>query len=132
MTRSSVPFRHFGSALSGCLAILAILVCTLGAARAQVSPFRGYSGPTLPKQDLEAGTKAAGRLLGSDPKPVGAVETWTGPASGNSGTLTIERAYQRQGRECRDIRSHVTYKTGSERSFLFHACRVSGQWKLVD
>ena len=45
MTRSSVPFRHFGSAFSGCLAILAILVCTLGAARAQVSPFVATAGP---------------------------------------------------------------------------------------
>ena len=116
----------------GCLILLAALACLPMSARAQVNPFRPFHGPTLPRADLDAGKQAASRLLGADPKPVGATETWTGPTSGNSGVLTIERAYQRQGHVCRAVRSRIIYKQGTERSFLLQACRVGGRWRLAD
>jgi surface antigen len=107
------------------------LLCMGAAAHAQINPFRSYRGPTLSQADLDEGTKAAARLLGDNPKPVGTVETWTGPKSGNRGTLTVERAYQRDGQPCRAIRSRVTYKSGTQRTFLLDTCRVAGQWKLM-
>lgn len=112
--------------------VVLALLCSTSFAQAQINPFQGYRGPTLTKSDLDAGTQAAGRLLGDNPKPVGTAEEWIGPESGNAGTLTIERAYHRQGHDCRAVRSRVTYKAGSQRSFLLNACRVAGQWKLWD
>ena len=115
-----------------CLILLAALACLPMSAHAQVNPFHGYRGPTLSRPDLDAGRQAAGRLLGADPKPVGATETWTGSTSGNSGVLTVERVYQRQGHECRAVRSRIIYRQGTERSFLLQACRVGGRWRLAD
>jgi surface antigen len=135
MTRYSARllFRTLRPALSRYLTVISILVCTSAGAHAQmINPFPGYRGPTLSELDLESARAAAGRLLGSEPKPVGAVEKWAGPKSGNSGMLTVERAYRSKGHDCRDIRSRITYKAGTERSFLLHACRVSEQWKLVN
>ena len=114
------------------MAVAGLVLCAASSAQAQINPFRGYRGPTLTKGDFDAGIQAAARLLGDDPKPVGTVETWTGSGSGNTGTLTVERAYRRHGEECRAVRSRVTYKSGTKRSFLLNACRVSKQWKLVD
>ena len=116
--------------LGGIITIL--VLCNAPVAYAQINPFRTYGGPTLSKSDIDAGAQAAGRLLGDAPKPVGSVEDWSSPESGNAGTLTVERVYHRQGHNCRAVRSRVTYKAGSQRSFLFNACRVSGQWKLWD
>ena len=112
--------------------LAAFACCSPAGAYAQLNPFRGYNGPTLAKPDIDAGRVAADRLLGSDPKPVGTVETWTGPTSGNSGTLTVERTYQKQGHQCSALRSRVTYKEGTDRSSLLQVCRVGGQWKLAD
>lgn len=116
----------------GWFALLAALVTAPVAAQAQVNPFRGLRGPTLTQPDITAGRAAAARLLGANPKPAGSVEEWANPASGNAGTLTVERAYRRAGRDCRDVRSSVNYSNGAERSLLFRACRVGGQWRLAD
>lgn len=127
------PLRTWQPALSRYLALIGILVCASAGAHAQmINPFPGYRGPTLSELDLESARAAAGRLLGSEPKPVGAVEKWTGAKSGNSGMLTVERAYRSKGHDCRDVRSRIKYKAGNERSFLLHTCRISGHWKLVN
>ena len=109
----------------------AFMVLTAGPAAAQINPVRGYSGPVLSKVDINAGRDAAARLLAdADPK-VGLSESWTGPTSGNTGTLTIERLYKKNGHDCRAVRSNVEYKVGTHRSFLLQTCNVSGQWRLA-
>ena len=100
-------------------------------AQAQINPFRNYSGPVLAKADIAAGREAAARLLANPSPEVGAEETWKGPASGNSGTLTIERIYQQRGHDCRAVRSTVLYRQGTQRSFQLHTCQIAGQWKLT-
>lgn len=115
------------------LLILACAVCLWsGTAHAQINPFRGYKGPALAKADFEQGIQAADKLLKADGANVGASETWVGPTSGNSGTLTVLSAYERQGRPCRSLRSVVKYKAGTQRTWTLNVCRVaSGDWKLV-
>lgn len=111
--------------------VSASLVGMTASSHAQINPFGGYKGPALTNADLDAGIAAAARLLGDNPKPVGAVEAWAGPSSGNSGTMAVEHVYTRQGQPCRTLRSTVTYKEGKKLSYLLKACRVSGAWKLM-
>ena len=112
------------------LAVLAA-VTAAPSAQAQINPFRNYSGPVLAKADITAGREAAARLLAQPAPQVGAAETWKGPSSGNSGTLTIERIYVQHGRDCRAVRSTVVYRQGTQRSFQLHTCQIDGQWKLT-
>jgi surface antigen len=101
-------------------------------AHAQINPFRGNKGPVLSKADLEQGTQAADKLLKTDEAKVGASETWTGPTSGNSGTLTVQSAFERKGSACRSLRSVVNYKNGTKRTLTLNVCRQpNGDWKIV-
>jgi surface antigen len=100
-------------------------------ASAQINPFRRYSGPVLSKDDIQAGKEAAARLLAQKPATVGASQFWVGARSGNTGTLSIERIFRQQDRDCRAVRSKIQFKAGGERSFVLNACEVSGQWKVV-
>src|SRR4051794_35106599 len=73
-------------------AVLPLFVTVwLSPAHGQINPFRGYRGPTLTREDLDAGRAAAQKLLESDQPSVGQAESWTGPTTGNHGTLTIRR-----------------------------------------
>ncbi len=129
MSKMMIPLRI----IPGGATILAAAIVALTAvpAAAQINPFRNYSGPVLSKADIAAGREAVGRLLAEADSKVGASESWTGPTSGNTGTLTIERVYQQRGNDCRAVRSDVTYKAGTHRSFLLHTCNVSGRWRLA-
>lgn len=100
-------------------------------ANAQINPFRNYSGPVLSNADINTGREAAAHLLDAPSPHVGASAAWTGPTSGNTGTLTIERIYQQKGNDCRALRSLVRYRDGRERSMLLHTCRVEGRWRLT-
>lgn len=129
MPKMKIPFRIIPGGAVTLAAAIGVLTATPAAA--QINPFRNYSGPVLSKADINAGRAAAARLLAdADPK-VGMSESWTGPTSGNTGTLTIERIYQQRGNDCRAVRSNVDYKAGTHRSLLLHACKVSGQWRLA-
>jgi surface antigen len=86
----------------------------------------------LSNADIAAGREAAARLLAIPSPQVGATESWTGPTSGNTGTLVIERIYTQKGNDCRAVRSTVQYRQGGRsRSFLLHTCHVSGKWRLT-
>ena len=129
-------FSRLTSATGGskCMVAMAGLLAVIGSLPAHgqtLNPFRGYKGPSLSRADLDEGRKAAGRLLGDAPKPVGTTEAWSGPQSGNTGVLKVERAYDRHEQPCREIRSSVTYKDGTKRSFVLNTCRVSGRWRLM-
>lgn len=124
-------FRHRNQLIR--LAGATAVVCLWSAgAHAQINPFRSYKGPVLTKADLEQGIQAADKLLKADEAKVGASETWTGPTSGNSGTLTVQKAFERKGSPCRSLRSVVDYKNGTKRTWTLNVCRVAnGDWKLV-
>lgn len=112
---------------------LTAAVCFWSAgAHAQINPFRGDKGPVLTKADIEQGIQAADKLLKTDEAKVGTSEAWTGPASGNSGILTVQSAFERKGNTCRSLRSVVNYKIGTKRTWTLSVCRVAnGDWKLV-
>jgi surface antigen len=115
--------------------IAALLVSAMAGAvpaHAQINPFRSYSGPTLTKDDLSAGSAAFRTLLEKDPASIGEAETWIDPKTGNQGKFTLRRIFERSGMPCRDVASEVIYKqTKTKREFTLTACRVAGgDWKL--
>jgi hypothetical protein len=123
-----------GSWWSALLTVGILMVAWSSAANAQVNPFRGYRGPVLSQEDLAAGRAAAAKLLNEDHAEIGRSEDWTGPTSGNGGTITVQRAFKRQGMECRALRSEIRYKSTSAapRTFNLDVCRVhTGEWKLL-
>jgi hypothetical protein len=102
-------------------------------ANAQINPFRGYKGPTLSKEDIAAGRAAAEKLLAEDQAQVGKSEGWTGPTSGNKGNISVQKEFQRQGMQCRALRSEVRFAKPSAqpRTINLNVCRVHGEWKLM-
>jgi hypothetical protein len=111
-----------------------ILAAWPSGAHAQINPFRGYKGPTLSKEDYAAGNAAAQKLLTDDQAELGKSEPWTGPTSGNTGTITVEKSFRRQGMDCRALKSEVRYKKNpaSPRTLNLNVCRLhSGEWKLM-
>jgi hypothetical protein len=135
--RNPINARLFGwgSRLSAVVIIGGLLSAWPPGADAQINPFRGYKGPTLSKDDLATAQAAADKLLTEDQAQVGKSEDWAGPASGNTGSISVQKAFRRQGMECRELRSEVRYKkapTSSPRTFNLNVCRIkSGEWKLM-
>ena len=136
--RAFTPWSNLRCGLGGRILLIATLaISALGicsAAHAQINLFRGYKGPVLTKEDMDARSSAAQKLLNDDPASVGQAETWVGPKTGNQGTLTIRRVFERSGMPCRSVASEVTYKqTQTKRAFTLTACRIAtGEWKLTD
>lgn len=128
-------FRRVGPSHLAAFAVVGVLLAAWpSGAQAQINPFRGYKGPVLSKDDLAAGRAAADKLLGEDQAVVGKAEAWAGPTSGNHGTISVVKTYQRQGMGCRTLKSEVRYKkTGTPpRTMNVDVCQVkSGAWKLM-
>jgi hypothetical protein len=103
-------------------------------AQAQFNPFRSYKGPALTQEDKDLGQAAAVKLLTQDQAEVGKSEAWAGLKSGNSGAVSVQKAYQRQGMECRAVRSEVRYKNAATppRTLDLNVCRIkTGERKLM-
>ena len=68
-------------------------------------------------------------------KRAGTVATWTNPASGHSGTLTLLGNSTRQGMPCEQI-EYRTMEPGSQQQhshYVFTSCELpDGAWKLAD
>ena len=129
--RRSAPGRGKAALL---VALAASVLAPGPSAFAQFNPFRQYRGPLLTREDLDAGAAAARTLLDSEPATVGQTASWTGPTTGNAGTFTIRRTYQRSGMPCRIMTSDIIYKQPQRtREYTLRVCRIAnGQWKLAD
>ena len=88
-------------------------------AAAQINPF----GDTLnlTAEDLEIMRKAVRSDL-SD-QPAGTSTDWSNPKSGNAGTITVNRYFESEGRECRELEYMVTPKDGFEQRYFLSGCR---------
>lgn len=102
-----------------------------GAAMAQIVPLFGNQGPFLDKADYALADVAAHKLLDPQPAALGTIADWSNPVSGNRGVLTMGRAYQKDGNDCRSVRWRDVFKAGPERTVLLDTCRISGVWKLM-
>jgi surface antigen len=99
-----------------------------------ISPFGGYRGPTLTKDDYKLAREAVEKLLNETAPPIGRYDTWSNSASGNHGKFTILSIFTSNGLPCRKVNSYVVYrKAGSApRSFTLDVCKLpGGEWKTV-
>jgi len=119
------------SPLPRMLAATAFLLCASASAQAQVTGFFGDQGPFLDRSDLVQADLAARRLLRPHPAALGTSAAWAEPTSGDSGLLTLQRAYQSHGRDCRTVQWHDDFKSGAERTLLLDTCLVAGRWRLM-
>ncbi len=119
------------SRLPRILAAMAFLLCASASAQAQITGFFGEQGPFLDGADLVQADMAAQSLLRPHPAALGTSAAWAEPTSGDSGLLTLQRAYQSHGRDCRTVRWHDDSKSGTERTLLLDTCLVSGRWRLM-
>ncbi|HWL83211.1 MAG TPA: hypothetical protein VNR89_19850 [Roseomonas sp.] len=86
----------------------------------------------LSRSDLDRQSAAANKLLQATPPPVGRSETWTNPATGRSGNITLLDTSQGRRGPCRRLQFEVTGREDAT-SYVFKLCQVSGgQWKIME
>jgi len=110
-------------------ATLAVMLALLAsAARGQMNPLRELE---LTAGDLELLTTTADRLYESG--RLGAVEAWSKPESGNSGTVEILELFEREGLPCRRVEHVVKIdRDPVPKRLILASCRVpDGRWLLV-
>ena len=68
-------------------------------------------------------------------QPPATVATWTNPASGHSGSITLLTKSVRQGMPCEQIEYQIMEPGGRQQHgrYVFTSCKTSdGTWKLAD
>ncbi len=100
-------------------------------AHAQINPFKG-KGPRLEPSDTALMDRAASPLFQADTIKPGASNTWSNPATGNSGAVTIKGERQVQTMLCRNVQYDITVKARpGARTYLVDWCRTQdGTWKM--
>lgn len=114
------------------LIIAVLLTATLpGDAAAQINPFGGYKEKTLTAQDLQLMNAAASKLREDEATPVGTIERWSNPNTGNSGTVTLLQRFRKRDMPCQRIRHDYRHESrGGDSVFDIEVCRLaSGEWK---
>jgi hypothetical protein len=68
-------------------------------------------------------------------QPADTVATWTNPASGHSGTITLLGKSVRQGMPCERIEYQIMEPGGRQQHgrYVFTSCKIpDGTWKIAD
>lgn len=65
-------------------------------------------------------------------QPVGTTLEWKNPESGSSGTVTLRRRFEQEGRECRDLRHSVLVRGRNDWVLDVRICQQpDGDWMVV-
>ncbi len=88
-------------------------------------------GKALTCQDRQQAAQTTTRAL--ETQPSGTTSTWSNPDTGNSGTVTPMRTFQRpDGTYCREFQQTITVG-GKQQEAYGTACRQpDGSWKVVE
>jgi surface antigen len=113
---------------------LGLPLALLLACRPAAAQFMGplwETNVTLTRADL--GMIQAALVAKIHGRPAGSSTTWSDPASGNSGTITLLKVSERQGQRCEQI-EYRNYPRDNWRpadNFVLTSCRQpDGTWKL--
>ena len=101
-------------------------------AAALTAPAFAQIGSTidLRDSDIEMAKAAAAKLYTNLDTPVGASESWSNPATGASGTVTLIARMEPNGLTCRRMAHVIKVKSqGDPYNFMFDRCLVGGEWK---
>ena len=111
---------------------LALTICFVHDAQAQVDPFEGLEGNVFSNEDFVIMDSAASGLLRRDALPDGSATNWTNPHTASAGTVTVEDTSVRDGMVCRKV--HYTAKprgTPPVHSARLEWCKTAqGAWKI--
>ncbi len=108
-------------------------VVAAGSAMAQGNPFAVEGGIQIKKGDLVALTVAAQKLYDAK-APVGTVNDWENPTSGNKGTVTLIDHFEREGMPCMRLGYTFIMKGEADpKNFALRECLDDdGKWKILD
>lgn len=112
------------------LALLAAAAWSTGAAaqRGMSSLIRGTPEELFTEQDNRLRIEAVGKALESAPQ--GDAVAWSNDATRHRGDVTVTRAFESQGRPCKELRLRSEAGTRKGESHV-NACQVDGKWRLV-
>ena len=102
-------------------------------ATAQINPFRGNRWEsTLSATDLDLQGNSINQLNRKPNLEVGAVESWSNPATGSYGSSKVTRIFVDAKRPCHEIHHEVAAQGRTPpRTYELTWCRISnGQWKI--
>jgi surface antigen len=110
---------------------LALVLSVAAPAVAQVSPFG--DSLDLKAEDIEMLKAAAAALFDDDSARLGDTRTWSNPASGNTGSVSLVKTFEHQGLPCKRVQ-HVIKQKGRDDQVIyqFARCRTAaGTWQLL-
>ncbi len=113
---------------------LSILLALATPARAQFNPFYGArTAPRLTNDDFRMLDDSATKLNADPQAHTGELETWSNPASGASGSVTIERIFRSRAMTCHALRYIISARARSEpRTYNVTWCQIpAGDWKIA-
>ena len=120
------------------LILAAGLVFSMTAGHAQTGGMSlfGASGLPLTNGDFSQMAKAADPLLNDETIPLGTARDWSNPASGNSGTITLEErfTYDYQGKTlpCRKLKYRTVINNyANPYNLRLNRCKADGKWLLI-
>lgn len=111
--------------------IFALALSGAAPAGAQVSPFG--DSLDLTADDVEMLKAAAAALFADDGARLGDTRTWSNPASGNTGSVSLVKTFEHQGLPCKRVQHVVEQKGRADQVvYQFARCRTSdGTWRLL-
>jgi surface antigen len=113
--------------LPGLAIAIALLVGPGGAAAAGFGFLADSPIARFNADDLKLMNGAIDRALVAG--EVGVRTSWVNEKTGSSGEVTPQRAFERNGRACREVRIVNRHRT-LEASGVYTMCREDGQWTL--
>lgn len=114
-----------------CLCLALPLMPSPAPAQFIPAPLGNVFPDSMSSEDLNQLATAAAKLYTPETATVGAMERWSNPKTGNSGTVTLTRQFDYKGMPCRRIEHRVKFGP-SEQTYAMNRCRVpTGEWKLA-
>jgi len=115
---------------SGALLVALVLTCAAPAV-AQVNPFG--DSLDLRAEDIEMLKAAAAGLFDDESARIGDTRTWSNPASGNTGSVSLVKTFEHQGLPCKRVQHVVKQKGRADQVvYQFARCRTAdGAWQLL-
>ena len=113
------------------LAAAVFAVALAAPASAQINPFGRDTRIT--SEDLKLIDAASSKIYKAEAPAVGTAEKWSNPTSGNSGTVTLTRIFEKSGMPCRKLRHSIKVQGAKDPLiYIFDRCRVkSGEWEFA-
>lgn len=118
------------SNIGSATALIALLALTtaMPAAASNLGFLKQAPIANFTERDLDLANGALGRALRS-PEP-GSAFDWTNPDTKAGGKVTFVRAFERDGRTCREVEI-VNRAQGRTGKGNYSLCQVGGVWKLA-